>query len=1438
LLEYFRRKAGQQEETEIFDWLDLTKFDEQYNARHRYENLISLYLEGTCKWIFSKSAYCEWALDDSPNEMAKFLWICGPPGFGKTVLCARIIQHFKKKSEFPVAYFFSSAHAQSGGQPSAIVRSWIGQIARIDSDALDLVRGYRERSESGWIASETDIWTVFESIISLKRKCALFLDGFDEYARLDDIRAQFLQKLKKALQGTTTRILMTSKNETDIKTELSPETSQTAGIVMLKCEISKEDVRDDIALYSQDIVDRKLSKKDEALRKDLARQLAERCAGMFLWIKLQQDQLRGGKTGKQLLNIVGSIPFKLNETYERNWKTIQSRPGDEQKRALAILRWVTFALRPLTVSELAGALIVKVEGSSACLSPGDSPETIDDEYIDGEMIDICGCLIEAREEKTEAPASFRTIHLIHSSVREFLLSALPSNLGLAVSHSLDQAPSESEQHNHLARICLTFLNHEDVWKRSEVDQYPPRQNSFLQYVANLFDLPFDPTHINSFLDSVPNDWHSPIYFRHKHPFLHYAANHWPSHINRAGNDNNMVIGLANNLLCSENKNFDLWRRYFEFDDSTNATPLYYAVLFDLIPVMKFIWEKERSQLNSIGGQYGTPLQAACVKGHSTAFNLLIDWGADPNVEGGVYDVPLNAAIATGRGEMVKSLIKNGASLVFQDSMQQTPLFKASLYDKPAIVEFLLKAGANPNMPNKYGDTPLNIAADKGHLEVVKLLLDAEADITTFNKDKWTPITSASSNGHFEVVKLLLDRGADFTISSNEGWTSLNSASSNGHFEVVKLLLDRGADFTISSNGGWTPLNLAASKGHFEVVELLLDRGADIITSTNNGVTPLNLASSNGHFEVVKLLLDRGADITTSTNDGWTSLKLASTNGHFAVVKLLLDRGADITTSTNGGWTPLNSASSKGHFEVVKLLLDRGADFKSNDSGGTPLNSASSNGHFEVVKLLLDRGADFTSNNSGLTPLNSASSNGHLEVVKLLLDRGADFKSSSSGWTPLNSASNNGHLEVVKLLLDRGADFKSNNSGWTPLNSASSNGHFEVVELLLNRGADFKSDNSGWTPLNTASRYGHVEVVKLLLDRGADFKSDNSGFTPVYSAAFYSHLEVLKLLLGRGADATLPKNDRQLAFYPVAVSEGVHPPEISRSHPALQSRTKDRDVIGTGPVSTNSQPLEELVGQNIDVNLDGPIGMLIHVAAYKGNLKMLQMLVEDLNAHVFATDRLGRTPLHIAARGGNIDCVNYLLDRGLCCSDVDKIGNKAIHYACSSASAEVVRRVLELDPFVVDNPDTWTPLHWACRSGGFEVIHLLLSHGFHKSLVHTKHPSAWWTPVSIGVYHKNPYFESNTQQSLIEQLQVHDESCTGSFSNNEFPLDLRGSPHGVAWCNGCFHVSFSRNSYTQNLPKYRVYMGLVFTAKSVLTSTFVSCACIHQRKHIQAIAGRS
>ena len=1153
VLEDIKRRAQQQARGAINDWLDVTNFDERYNVNQYYDKQLSSHLEGTCEWIHSHPAYRAWISDNSSDETARLLWICAPAGYGKTILGARLVEHFRCMQLFLVAYFFASPHAQSGGEPTSIIRSWIAQIAQLDSNILELIRGHSEAQgpEARCRASESDIWSIFGSIVSQNCDYAFVLDGFDEYDRLDDVRTKFLQRLKKAIKGTATRLLILSRDETDIKAELSPQIVEHAGLVILQCKVSREDVRHDISLFSKSIVDKKLPKKDNYFRQNLAEQLTEKCEGMFLWVKLQQDQLRGGKNPKQLQNIVKNMPLGLTKTYERNWKIIQRHSPEEQNRALAILRWAAFALRPLTVSEITEALVVE-PNNDASLCYDELPDTIDDEYIDGEIIDICGSLVETRTEKPGDGAGSRTIHLIHPSVREFLLSVLlqnPDDLAESSSNS-KQVPSQAENHNYIATICLSYLNYDDIWQCSEVQEDRER----------------------------------------RHPFLHYTARYWNSHVTLAGKEDAKVTSLANKFFWPDNENFHQWRRYIESCEVTAdeiqekeraaGSQLYYAVLFNLTPSIKWIWEKSVAQLNVVGGKYGTPLQAASFKGHEGAFNLLIGWGADPNIEGGEFGVPINAAIAGGRKSMVEVLLSRDTNLTLQDSMGRTPLYTAAKHGHHEIVDMLIKAGAELKTKNRYRWTPLNAASKNGYLEVVKLLLENGADVTVANDDGWTPLNSASSNGHLEVVKLLLDRGADVTVASNTGWTPLNLASDSGYLEVVKLFLKNGADVTVANNSGWTPLNSASSNGHLEVVKLLLDKGADVAVASNTGWTPLSSASDNGYLEVVKLFLENGADVTVVNNNGWTPLNLASASGHLEVVKLLLKNGANVAVANNDGWTPLDLASSNGHLEVVKLLLDKGADMAvASNTGWTPLNSASDSGYLEVVKLFLKNGADVTvADNDGWTPLNSASSSGHLEVVKLLLEDEADVTvADNDGWTPLNLASSSGHIEVVKLLLKNGADVTvANNYGWTPLNSASSRGHLEVVKLFLEKGTDVNClGGPHGSFLNTLAFMGFTELLRLAYEQyhASRQLQDFHGRTALHLAARGGHLDAFNYLLNLGLNPAA-KDRRGASIFHYAssggsvellrsiVSRDLTPPSHDKQWSPLHwaCRTGNRDVI--------------------------------------------------------------------------------------------------------------------------------------------------------------------------------------------------------------------------------------------------------------------------------------
>ena len=230
----------------------------------------------------------------------------------------------------------------------------------------------------------------------------------------------------------------------------------------------------------------------------------------------------------------------------------------------------------------------------------------------------------------------------------------------------------------------------------------------------------------------------------------------------------------------------------------------------------------------------------------------------------------------------------------------------------------------------------------------------------------------------------------------------------------------------------------------------------------------------------------------------------------------------------------------------------------------------------------------------------------------------------------------------------------------------------------------------------------------------------------------------------------------------------------------------------GSVLRSYKPGDDVFDSRLDANLlGGRYGSILNTFAYQGQLKMLQVLVENYNADITAADSFGRTPLHVAARGGHIDCVNYLLGSGLRCSDVDNVGNSVFYYACSGGYTEVVRKVLELDPLTVEGSNSWTSLHWACRTGGYELIHLLLSHGIQESVLQTTHPLACWTPASIGIFHQNPCAESVARQLSIKDVKVPDSSCAGSSRSAKFPSDRPGTRHEEFWCDSCFHVSLIR-----------------------------------------------
>ena len=129
-----------------------------------YDDFIQRRLDGTCDWILSRQAFLDWISPDFPSGTAKILWINGPAGHGKTILCARVVQYLSTMLESPLAYYFCSSESETRRDPLTIIRSWVSQIISGNRDAFELAYSKWE-TKDGRNASQTDIVDLFKTIV-------------------------------------------------------------------------------------------------------------------------------------------------------------------------------------------------------------------------------------------------------------------------------------------------------------------------------------------------------------------------------------------------------------------------------------------------------------------------------------------------------------------------------------------------------------------------------------------------------------------------------------------------------------------------------------------------------------------------------------------------------------------------------------------------------------------------------------------------------------------------------------------------------------------------------------------------------------------------------------------------------------------------------------------------------------------------------------------------------------------------------------------------------------------------------------------------------------------------------------------------------------------------------------------------------------------------
>lgn len=407
-----------------------------------------------------------------------------------------------------------------------------------------------------------------------------------------------------------------------------------------------------------------------------------------------------------------------------------------------------------------------------------------------------------------------------------------------------------------------------------------------------------------------------------------------------------------------------------------------------------------SDVNRVGGIYGTVLYAACKLGKVDVVRLLLEHHADPNIQecekcdnalqvglitgwldpdlvalltdnganinlhGGLYDSALHAAFCSGNEEVVRVLLSKGADVCYKGNKLGTILQAAVYSGNEAVVSIALHCGTSANEKGGEFTYPLIRAVAEAYPDSIVLLLlqqGANPNLVREGDDDDSKLypTALQSTTSTSKATMLLDHGAQINTVAGLIGTALHAAVAHiiASTDFVMLCISRRADIDKIVGDIGSPICLALEFQKLDQARILTEAGANldcVDTVGHSALQRYTLACEKPDLNILDHLISLGSDPLLTDQRGCNCLHYAARANNLDVLRTIDRQDVNISMTDRQGWTPLHwgAASSQASSQVVKFLLDQGCDRHLRDQEGrTALDLAVIFGKSALVAIL-------------------------------------------------------------------------------------------------------------------------------------------------------------------------------------------------------------------------------------------------------------------------------------------------------------------------------------------------------------------------------------------------------------------------------------------------------------------------------------------------------